>query len=196
MELAHATYSALPSGESTISVGCSAVGHVATTAFFSRSMTPTAARFHRLTNARLPSGDSTQTYGNAPISFFGAASSSAVFAFGSLRPSGGLGGSPFPAPFFAGSAALVVAMYTLLSGLSSGTRTTQSPHGDATNSSFPPLSAVRPPTTTRCLSLSARLTSIGRPFVRNPLSKSNTWTVSNSPPLANTCLPSGEKHRP
>src|SRR4051812_41431725 len=45
VELAHATYRASPFGDSTISVGCSAVGHVAVTAFLSRSITATAARF-------------------------------------------------------------------------------------------------------------------------------------------------------
>src|SRR6478672_7041219 len=63
VELAQATKSASPLGESTISVGCSAVGHVCTTAFFSRSMTATAARAHSETKARLPPGSARHVYG-------------------------------------------------------------------------------------------------------------------------------------
>ena len=61
VEFAHATYSASPFGLSTISVGCSALGHVAAIVFVPRSMTATAARFHRLTNARFPPGSTRQT---------------------------------------------------------------------------------------------------------------------------------------
>ncbi len=146
-------------------MGCSAVGQVAVTAFFSRSITATAARFQRLTKHRLPVGSTRHRYGNAPTSFSMAAGSlgfaSGFFSSGSLRPSGGLGGSPFGASFLAGGPA-VVGISTRLSGLSSGTRTTQSPHGEATNSSRPAGSKLIPPTTTRCRScgsLSCRLTS-------------------------------------
>src|SRR5262249_49699488 len=55
VELAQATNSVLPSGARVISVGCFSVGQAATGFFWSRSMTATAAWFHRLTNSRLPS---------------------------------------------------------------------------------------------------------------------------------------------
>src|SRR6266480_2618428 len=103
VEFAQATYRASPFGDSTSSVGCSAVGHVVVNRFLSRSSTATAARFHRLTNARLPPGSMRQVYGKAPRSF---AAGSAFFALslasGSLRPSGGLAGSPFAASFRCG----------------------------------------------------------------------------------------------
>src|SRR5262249_42546005 len=50
VELAQATYSVRPSGDSTISVGCCSVGHAAAVFPLSRSMTATSALFHRLTN--------------------------------------------------------------------------------------------------------------------------------------------------
>ena len=64
VELAHETYSALPSGARAISVGCSAVGQTAATVFASRSRTATAAFAHRLTNARFAPGSTSTPYGN------------------------------------------------------------------------------------------------------------------------------------
>src|SRR5262245_45627432 len=55
VELAQATYSVLPSGDSAISVGWLSVFHVASRRSLVRSMTATAAVPHRLTNRRLPS---------------------------------------------------------------------------------------------------------------------------------------------
>src|SRR5262249_23796989 len=68
VELAQATNSVLPSGLRAISVGWLSVFHVAAIRSPVRSMTATPARFHRLTNRRLPSGCGRQAEGNVSFS--------------------------------------------------------------------------------------------------------------------------------
>src|SRR5262249_6347992 len=63
VELAQATKSILPSGERTISVGWRSVSQVATTAFFSRSMTATADFNQSVVHTRFPRGSARQVYG-------------------------------------------------------------------------------------------------------------------------------------
>ena len=105
-------------------------------------MTATAAFAQRLTKHRLPPGSTRHAYGNTCGSF--GFSGSSFFA-SSLRPSGGLGGSPFPGSFFATSGSNAITF--LLSGFTSGTRTTASAHGIAANRSLPAGSNAMPPTT-------------------------------------------------
>src|SRR6185369_7233423 len=99
--LLHDTYSTFAFASMAISVGWLAVFHTLASLFVSRSITATPAFAHKLTNSRLPPGSTTAVYGYelfgagfAPASSSSAGFGSSFFG-GSLRPSGGLGGSPF-----------------------------------------------------------------------------------------------------
>src|SRR2546421_578969 len=63
VEFEQATYRVFPSGLRTISVGWRSVAQVPAIVFAARSMTATAALFHRLTNRRFPPGSARQEYG-------------------------------------------------------------------------------------------------------------------------------------